>query len=732
MTRHDRPAPRAGPTGARPRSGAAAARAACPACTGEDDRLRSRCWRPSATTPTTAGWPRPASRSPCAAAPAAPAQWQLDLPDGDGHERLRVPIPPDDAAAPDAAGRAGRAGPRRHPRAAGAAPPGGSGRAHGDPAARRATAGRSPARARRRHAGHAGARDRGGGVDRGRAAARRPDDARSTSIEQRLLEAGLRPAAPAAEAELDRLLRPAAAPARRAGRAGRPGPCSSSTWPRTSTGWPPRSCGSAAASRTRCTSCGWRPAGCAARCRLPPVAGPPPHRPAGRRTCASSAASSPRPGTPRCCTSGSTPGSPRCRRSCCSARCRPRSTRHFARVEAEAGAAVLSALDGESYAALRSALDELLDRPPLTKRAARPATQGAARAGGRTARRLQRAMRPRIDHEQDGAPRPRGARRPQGRQAAALRHRGDRPAAEGREAVRRRRWARPHRERRIVGPGGAARAAAQRRRRTASASACCSARGRDRARRRDRSRRLPAAVAGRAEDRGWTCDDRRVSGRSVTRIADLRRIAFLLERAHESTYRVRAFRTAAAVLRRPRPRRDGRAGPAPGSWSGSRASARSPRAASPSRSPARSRPTCSGWRPSSRRAARRGRGGAARRRCAATATATPTPPTAARRCARWWRPRAGSGHEYLVVTDHSPRLTVANGLSARAAAGAARPGRRAERRAGRGAGRFRVLTGIEVDINEDGTPRPGPRAARRARPGRRLGALEAADAARRR
>src|SRR5262249_16882134 len=31
-------------------------------------------------------------------------------------------------------------------------------------------------------------------------------------------------------------------------------------------------------------------------------------------------------------------------------------------------------------------------------------------------------------------------------------------------------------------------------------------------------------------------------------IADLRRIAFLLERAHEATYRVRAFRTAAAAL----------------------------------------------------------------------------------------------------------------------------------------------------------------------------------------
>lgn len=57
------------------------------------------------------------------------------------------------------------------------------------------------------------------------------------------------------------------------------------------------------------------------------------------------------------------------------------------------------------------------------------------------------------------------------------------------------------------------------------------------------------------------------------------------------------------------------------------------------------------------------------------------------------------GHEYLVLTDHSPRLTVANGLSADrlreqldvvAALNDKLDG-------------IRILTGIEVDINEDGS-----------------------------
>jgi putative hydrolase len=77
------------------------------------------------------------------------------------------------------------------------------------------------------------------------------------------------------------------------------------------------------------------------------------------------------------------------------------------------------------------------------------------------------------------------------------------------------------------------------------------------------------------------------------------------------------------------------------------------------------------------------------------------------------------GHEYLVLTDHSPRLRVANGLSvsrlmeqldvvdavnehlgvARAAASA---GDRAQAAGDRAQPRFRLLKGIEVDILDDG------------------------------
>jgi putative hydrolase len=65
------------------------------------------------------------------------------------------------------------------------------------------------------------------------------------------------------------------------------------------------------------------------------------------------------------------------------------------------------------------------------------------------------------------------------------------------------------------------------------------------------------------------------------------------------------------------------------------------------------------------------------------------------------------GHEYIVITDHSPNLTVANGLSTERLMRQldeiegvnGQLGAEAEA----GAPPFRVLSGIEVDINEDGT-----------------------------
>jgi putative hydrolase len=65
------------------------------------------------------------------------------------------------------------------------------------------------------------------------------------------------------------------------------------------------------------------------------------------------------------------------------------------------------------------------------------------------------------------------------------------------------------------------------------------------------------------------------------------------------------------------------------------------------------------------------------------------------------------GHEYIVATDHSPRLTIANGLSTerllRQLDEIEGINDRLAAEAATGAPPFRVLSGIEVDINEDGT-----------------------------
>ena len=63
------------------------------------------------------------------------------------------------------------------------------------------------------------------------------------------------------------------------------------------------------------------------------------------------------------------------------------------------------------------------------------------------------------------------------------------------------------------------------------------------------------------------------------------------------------------------------------------------------------------------------------------------------------RAAAGLGHEYLVLTDHSPRLTIAHGLNReRLLAQLDEIDAVNEELAP-----FRILTGMEVDILEDGT-----------------------------
>jgi putative hydrolase len=181
-------------------------------------------------------------------------------------------------------------------------------------------------------------------------------------------------------------------------------------------------------------------------------------------------------------------------------------------------------------------------------------------------------------------------------------------------------------------------------------------------------------------------------------VADLRRIAFLLERAHESTYRVRAFRTAAAALRGREPdevaalARSGEllrlkgvgevtarcvgesvAGEEPGYLRRLEAIEGTPLDVAAEELLTAVRGDCHSHTDASD-------GGSPLPEMVQTAREI--------------------GHEYLVITDHSPRLTVANGLSAERLR--AQLDQVAQLNAALGDG-FRVLTGIEVDINEDGS-----------------------------
>jgi putative hydrolase len=189
-------------------------------------------------------------------------------------------------------------------------------------------------------------------------------------------------------------------------------------------------------------------------------------------------------------------------------------------------------------------------------------------------------------------------------------------------------------------------------------------------------------------------------------IEDLRRIAFLLERAHEATYRVKAFRGAAAAL----------AALPPGELAERAAAGTLSKLAGVGDVTARCvAESLSGEEPVY-----------LRRLLDTEGTDIDEATQALRNALRGdchshsdWSDggspieemalaAAELGHEYLVLTDHSPRLTVARGLTADrlreqldivaalnerltalAAEGAMKP--------------FRLLTGIEVDILQDGS-----------------------------
>jgi len=189
-------------------------------------------------------------------------------------------------------------------------------------------------------------------------------------------------------------------------------------------------------------------------------------------------------------------------------------------------------------------------------------------------------------------------------------------------------------------------------------------------------------------------------------VADLKQIAFLLERALEPSYRVKAFRRAAGTI------------------------AALPAAELARRTAAGTLTELAGVGDVTARCVTESLAGEEPvylRRMLATEDTPLDESTAAIRAAlrgdchahsdwsdggspieEMARTARGLGHEYLVLTDHSPRLTVAHGLTAErleqqldvvaelnatfageVADGAAEP--------------FRILTGIEVDINEDGT-----------------------------
>ncbi len=180
-------------------------------------------------------------------------------------------------------------------------------------------------------------------------------------------------------------------------------------------------------------------------------------------------------------------------------------------------------------------------------------------------------------------------------------------------------------------------------------------------------------------------------------IADLKRIAFLLEAMQEPGYRVRAFRSAASAL----------AGLSPGEIAGLAAAGRLRELSGIGEVTERTiLESLRGEEPVYLRRLETTEGtplaqGAAVLRAALKGDLhAHTEASDGHFTIREMAEAAIElGHQYLVISDHSPRLTIANGLSTERLLAQLDEIERLNAELAP----FRLLTGIEVDINEDGT-----------------------------
>ncbi len=178
-------------------------------------------------------------------------------------------------------------------------------------------------------------------------------------------------------------------------------------------------------------------------------------------------------------------------------------------------------------------------------------------------------------------------------------------------------------------------------------------------------------------------------------VADLRQIAYLLEEANEATHRVKAFRTAAGVIES-LPPEEVRA-----------------------RASNRRLTALTGIGDTTATVITESLAGTLPSYLAKVQDAQPqtSEPSALRRALRGdlhthsdWsdggspieemlRAARDLGHEYVALTDHSPRLKVASGLTAERL----RNQLQVVRKLNEEMAPFRILTGIEVDIHDDGS-----------------------------